>query len=57
MYLYSTIKTIYKMVLPKNVRNAIFRNMPRQLKLIRDFAIRKLEKSADYDEIYDEKAK
>jgi len=45
------------MVLPKNVRNAIFRNMPRQLKLIRDFAIRKLEKSADYDEIYDEKAK
>lgn len=55
MSFYSTVKTIFKMVLPKTVRKVIFRNMPRSLKLLRDSAIRKLEKSAEYDEIYDEK--
>lgn len=55
MTFYSVIKTTYKKVLPKAVRNAIFRNMPRPLKLLRQSIIRKLERSADYDEIYDEK--
>jgi len=52
---YSTIKTIYKTVLPKTVRAVIFRSMPKSLKLMRDSVIRGLEKSANYDEIYDEK--
>ncbi len=55
MTFYSVVKTIYKKVLPSAVRKAIFRNMPRSLKLLRQSAIRKLEKSAGYDEIYDEK--
>jgi SAM-dependent methyltransferase len=55
MTFYSVTKTIYKTVLPNSVRKMIFRSMPRQLKLLRDCAIRKLEKSAEYDEIYDKK--
>jgi cyclopropane fatty-acyl-phospholipid synthase-like methyltransferase len=55
MSVYSTVKTIYKAVLPKTVRKAIFRIMPKPLKLSRQSFIRKLEKSANFDEIYDEK--
>ena len=42
MSFYSTIKTIYKI-------------MPKSLKLMRNWVIRGLEKSSEYDEIYDEK--
>ena len=55
MSLYFTIKTVYKTVLPKSVRRMIFRIMPKSLKLMRQSVIRRLEKSADYDEVYDEK--
>lgn len=53
MSFYSTIKTIYKTVLPKTVRKAIFRSMPKPLRVARDSIIRKLERSAGYDDIYD----
>lgn len=55
MSFYSTIKTIYKTVLPNAVRKAIFRSMPKSLKLMRHSVIRRLEKSAEYDELYDGK--
>ena len=55
MTFYSIIKTIYKTVLPNAVRKAMFRSMPKSLSLMRNYTIRKLEKSADYDEIYDQK--
>ncbi len=55
MSFYSVAKTIYKTVLPNAVRKAIFRIMPKSLKLMRHSFIRKLEKSAEYDELYDEK--
>jgi 2-polyprenyl-3-methyl-5-hydroxy-6-metoxy-1,4-benzoquinol methylase len=55
MYFYSAIKRSYKKLLPNSVRSAIFRNMPKSLKLMRDSVIRKLERSAKYDEIYDER--
>ncbi|MHC4748935.1 MAG: methionine biosynthesis protein MetW [Planctomycetota bacterium] len=54
MSFYSVVKTSYKTLLPNAVRAAIFRNMPKSLKLMRDSVIRKLEKSAKYDDIYDE---
>ena len=55
MTFYSFVKTMYKKVLPNAVRRAIFKIMPKSLKLMRHSVIRKLEKSADYDEVYDEK--
>lgn len=55
MTFYSIAKTIYKTVLPNAVRKAMFRRMPKSLSLMRNYTIRKLEKSADYDEIYDQK--
>ena len=55
MSFYSTIKRTYKTVLPNAVRAAIFRSMPKSLKLMRDSVIRGLEKSANYDDIYNEK--
>lgn len=54
MSVYSTVKKIYKTVLPNSVRAAIFRNMPKSLKLMRGSVIRRLKESAEYDDIYDE---
>ncbi len=55
MSLYSILKTTYKTILPNAVRKSIFKNMPKPLKTMRDSAIRKLENTAKYDDLYDEK--
>ena len=55
MSFYSVLKTSYKTFLPKPVRKAVYRHMPKTLKAVRKAAIRKLEKSVEFDDIYDEK--
>lgn len=55
MSFYSIVKAIYKTVLPNSARKVIYRSMPKPLQMVKDFVIRKLQKSAGYDEIYDEK--
>lgn len=55
MSVYSGLKNAYKSVLPKKVRQAIFRVMPRRLSRARNSPIRKLGRSADHDELYDER--
>ena len=55
MSFYSIVRTIYKTLLPNVVRKALYRNMPKSLKLMKRSVIRKLEKSAKHDDIYDEK--
>jgi SAM-dependent methyltransferase len=55
MSLYSSTKTIYKTVLPKAVRGVIFQMMPRRLKIVRDSFIRRLQRSAEHDTLYDKK--
>lgn len=54
MTLYSTMKTIYKTVLPNTLRKAVYRNTPKPLRAAKAYLIRRLEKTAEYDEIYDE---
>lgn len=54
MSFYKIVKTSYKRLLPKSLRNAIYVAMPAFLKVLRVRVIGLLEKSAHYDEIYDE---
>jgi len=55
MSFYSIVKTTYKKVLPNTVRRLIYRYAPKPLKMVKAYVIRKFEKSAEFDEIYDEK--
>lgn len=55
MTLYSIIKTIYKTVLPNTLRKAIYRHTPKPLQVAKVYLLRRMEKKAEYDEIYDEK--
>ncbi len=55
MSLYSILKTTYKIVFPSTARKIIYRCMPKRLRMARAHVIRMLEKSAKYDDIYDEK--
>lgn len=54
MSLYKIVKTSYKRLLPKSLRNTIYVVMPTFLKRLRARGISLLEKSAHHDEIYDE---
>lgn len=55
MSVYWVLKTSYKKLLPNVLRKAIYRHMPKTFKAARNVAIRRLEKTADFDDIYDEK--
>jgi len=55
MSFYSTLKKVYKTLLPKTIRQLTYKYMPKRLKVARNSFIRRLAKSADYDELYDHK--
>lgn len=54
MSLYSIVKTSYQELLPNAVREAIFRNMPKSLKMMRAYLLREIGKFAKHDELYNE---
>lgn len=54
MSFYSNVKKVYVTVFPMAVRQLTYTHMPKCLKVVRSSIIRKLEKSAEFDEIYDE---
>lgn len=54
MSFYSVVKTTYKTIFPNALRKIVYRHTPMFLKRIKNSIIRKLEKSAAFDEIYDE---
>ena len=53
MSLYSIVKKVYKILFPKAVQNLTYKYMPNWLKVMRNSFIRRLAKSAEFDEIYD----
>ena len=53
MSVYSTVKRIYKFLVPKRVRRSFFLLMPLPLKRLRHRLIGILEKTAEHNEIYD----
>jgi hypothetical protein len=54
MPFYSTVKKVYVIAFPRAVRNFTYKYTPKWLKKMRSSVIRRLEKTAEYDEIYDE---
>ena len=54
MSFYSTVKKVYVTVFPRTVRHFTYKHMPKCLKVARSSIIRKLERSAEFDEIYDD---
>jgi SAM-dependent methyltransferase len=53
MSLYRIINTTYKNLLPKGLRDKMYRLMPLPLKKLRFRIVRELEKTGKHDEIYD----
>ena len=54
MSLYSIVKKVYKKLFPKAVQDLTYKYIPDWLKVMRNSFVRRLARSAEFDEIYDE---